>query len=81
MRPDIETKSTKSPALEPFIQKIKEDVNSFSHTYKNCIPSNLDKDTLNAIHEMKKWDDIVIRTFDKGSGFLSSTKKITSTAL
>ena len=75
MRPDIETKSTKSPALELFIQKIKEDVNSFSHAYKNSIPSNLDKDTLNATKEMKKWDDIVIRTFDKGSGFFVLNKE------
>ena len=75
MRPDVETKGTKSPVLEFFIQKIKDDVNSFSHGYKNCIPSNLDKDTLNAIHEMKKWDDIVIRTFDKGSGFFVLDKE------
>ena len=54
---------------------MKEDVNNFSHSYKHAIPTNLDKDTLNAISDMKKWDDIVVRTFDKGSGFFVLNKE------
>ena len=38
--PNIETKATNSPALELFIQKIKEEVGNFKHSYKKHLPSN-----------------------------------------
>ena len=73
--PNIETKATNSPSLELFIQKIKEEVGNFKHSYKKSLPSNLDKETMAAINEMKQWEDTVIRPFDKGSGFVVLSKE------
>ena len=72
--PNVETKVTNSPALELYIQKIKEEVGSFEHHFKISLSSNLDKETLSAINEMKQWKDTIIRQFDKGSGFFILSK-------
>ena len=70
-----ESKESKSPALELFLKKIKEDIKMHSSSRKTCNASNLDKKTLEALQEMRSWNDIVIRLFDKGSGFFILDRK------
>ena len=53
--PNVETTVTNSPALELYIQKIKEEVGSFKHHFKISLPSNLDRETLSAINEMERY--------------------------
>ena len=66
---NLDAKECKHPALELFINKVTEEIKSHTSTRKSSNPSNLDKSTQDALHEMKNWQDIVIRLFDKGSGF------------
>ncbi|KAL5258256.1 hypothetical protein ACHWQZ_G013033 [Mnemiopsis leidyi] len=54
-------------ALELFISNVKKQI--ANHKGKTMIPKNVDKETLEAIKELRSWDDTVIRLFDKGTGF------------
>ena len=69
-----EMEETKCPALELFISKVKSDISSYTCNRKHNNPSNIDKDTQDAIKEIKSWDDTVIGLFDKGSGFFILNK-------
>ena len=54
-------------ALELFISNVKKQI--ANHPGKTNAPKNVDKETLEAIKDLKSWDDAVIRLFDKGTGF------------
>ena len=70
----LEVKESKYPALELFISKVKEEILNHTSTRKTSNQSNLEKGTRDALEEMKRWDDVVIRLFDKGTGFFILNK-------
>lgn len=70
-----EVKESKFPALELFISKVKQDLLKHKNVHKKNNPSNIDKATQNAVNEMKNWDNVVIRMFDKGSGFFLMSRE------
>ena len=55
-------------ALELFISNVKKQLANYP-TKPKPAPKNVDKETMRAIKELKSWDDVVIRLFDKGTGF------------
>ena len=61
-------------ALELFISNVKKQIANCPKKPK-APPKNVDKPTLEAIKELKSWDDTVIRIFDKGTGFFILDKK------
>jgi hypothetical protein len=63
-------------ALELFISNVKKQIANHPGKHINrATPKNIDKQTLEAINELKSWDDIVIRLFDKGTGFFVLDKE------
>ena len=70
----FEVAETKSHALELFLKKVIDDVNNHRSNRVKSNPSNIEKETRQAISDMKNWDDKVIRLFDKGSGFFVLNK-------
>ena len=63
-------------ALELFISNVKKQIANHPGKHINrSTPKNIDKQTLEAITELKSWDDTVIRLFDKGTGFFVLDKE------
>ena len=63
-------------ALELFISKVKREIAAHPGNHQNKpTPSNIDKETKDALNEMRNWDDTVIRVFDKGTGFFILDKE------
>lgn len=56
-------------ALELFISRVKHQITNYKNNRNFCLPKNIDSETHEALSEMKKWEDKVIRPFDKGTGF------------
>ena len=62
-------KSSNNPCLELYLNRIQHDL--LQPPTKRLVqnPDNLTKECRKALQDMKKWDNVVIRPFDKGTGF------------
>ena len=61
--------SCKNPALEAFIKCCRAEVDLHRPVQKYVSPDNIAAPIRSALKEVKRWKDVVIRTFDKGVGF------------
>ena len=67
--------SSGRPALELYLQKVREDL--LTQKSKKFVALNITPEQQNALREMKFWDrdkGIIIRPYDKGSGFFMDYK-------
>ena len=62
----------KNPALELFLRKVDDEIKEYKE--KKSLGDNLTKDERKALNEMIHWNDVVIRPYDKGSGFTIEDK-------
>ena len=58
----------KNYALELFLHKLDEEIKH--HKEKAYVGDNLTKEERQALREMMKWTDVIIRPFDKGTGYI-----------
>ena len=61
----------KSHALELYIQNVEADIKN--HKEITGMGYNLSKEERAALQDIKSWDDVVIRPYDKGKGFVLDT--------
>ena len=62
-------KETYNHALELFITKVKSEALGATPKRKHCSPDNLTPGQRAALKDMASWKDVIIRPFDKGTGF------------
>ena len=66
--------SSGHPALELFIQKVKEDLLVHNKATKK-VGTNLSKEHQKALKDLRNLEDIIIRPYDKGQGFFLDYKE------
>ena len=71
----VEKKETKAiqfcnnPCLELYIQRVSKELLQTNSERTSVVPDNIPKEVREALQEMRKWKDVVIRPADKGSKF------------